>query len=49
MVNVAAYNIPPPKPLDLTSGNLAEKWKFWKNAWGNYELATKIAKEEADI
>ena len=49
MVNMAAYNIPPKKPLDLTSANLAEKWKFWINAWGNYELGTKIAKEEADI
>ena len=46
---MAAYNIPAPKPLDLSSENLAEKWKLWKVTWHNYELATKVSQEEEEI
>lgn len=46
---MAAYNIPSPKSLDISSGNLAEKWKLWKCTWTNYELATKVAKEDDEI
>ena len=41
-------NIPIPKKLDIT-GNLATNWRTFKRDWRNYEIASKLAKEDMEI
>ena len=39
----ASFHIPAPSPLDMSSSNLAESWKKFKQRYENFELATGIA------
>ena len=41
-------NIPIPKPLSLT-GNVGQNWKTFKRDFTNYEVATKLNKENMEI
>ena len=41
-------NIPIPKPLSLT-GNVGQNWKIFKRDFTNYEVATKLNKENMEI
>ena len=34
-----AQALPPPKPLKLHEGNIAENWRKFKKAWSCYEIA----------
>ena len=45
-VNMANFQIPPPDILDLNDGSLASNCCKWVAAWKNYNLATKLDKEE---
>ena len=45
---MAEHNsIPPPKPLHLTSDNLAEKWNLFRLTWTNYEIANRMNEEDS--
>ena len=39
------FNLPPPPPLEIHEGNIAEKWKKSPLAWSNYSLATELNKK----
>ncbi|XP_074036721.1 uncharacterized protein [Leptinotarsa decemlineata] len=36
-------------PLDVTCGNVADKWKFWIQKFNNYLKANEIDKKEEDV
>ena len=36
------FNRPPPPPLEIHDGNIAEKWKKFRLTWSNYSLATEL-------
>ena len=38
------FTFPPPSPLEIHDGNVAEKWKKVRLAWSNYALATELNK-----
>ena len=40
---------PPPEPLQLSIGNSSQNWKRLKQKWNNYELASRVAKEDDTI
>ena len=39
--------LPPPEPLDLSSGNVSESWKKFRQKYTNYEIATGIHTKES--
>ena len=39
------FTLPPPPPLEIHDGNVAEKWKKFRLAWSNYALATELNKK----
>ena len=39
----------PPDPLQLSSGNVPQNWKRFKQKWSNYELAIGKARKEDPI
>ena len=39
----------PPDPLQLSSGNVCQNWKRFKQKWSNYELAIGIDRKEDPI
>lgn len=39
----------PPDPLQLSSGNVSQNWKRFKQKWSNYELAIGTARKEDPI
>ena len=39
--------LPSPEPLDLSSGNVSESWKKFKQKYSNYEIATGIHTKES--
>ena len=41
--------LPPPPPLEMHDGNVAEKWKKFRLAWGNYALATELNKKSEPV
>ena len=41
------FGLPPPEPLDLSSLNIFENWKKFKQKYSNYEIATGINKKES--
>ena len=44
------FGLPPPEPLDqhdLSSLNISENWKKFKQKYTNYEIATGINKKES--
>ena len=43
------FNLPPPPPLEIHDGNIAEKWKKFRLAWSNYSLATELNKRSEAI
>ena len=42
-------NVPFPSKLDTTRGNIAHNWKRFKRSWENYELASRLDKQTADV
>ena len=36
-------------PLNLEATNLADEWKHWLEAFGNYRIATKLNKKEDTV
>ena len=38
-------NVPFPPPLELT-GNLANNWKKFKRVWTQYEIASRLNKQD---
>ena len=36
-------------PVNLEATNLADEWKLWLEAFGNYLIATKLNKEEGTV
>lgn len=38
-------NVPLPKPIDLTNGNISEQWNFFKSSWENYCVASDMNKQ----
>ena len=38
-----------PDPLQLSSGNVSQNWKRFKQKWSNYELAIGTARKEDPI
>ena len=47
MAAVHLFN--PPDHLQLSSGNVSQNWKIFKQKWSNYELAIGIARKEDPI
>ena len=43
------FILPPPPPLEMYDGNVAEKWKKFRLAWGNYALATELNKKSEPV
>ena len=43
---VAGCLLNPPDHLQLSSGNVSQNWKRFKQKWSNYELAIGIARKE---
>ena len=43
------FILPPPPPLEMHDGNVAEKWKKFRLAWGNYALATELNKKSEPV
>ena len=43
------FNLPPPPPLEIHDGNIADKWKKFRLAWSNYSLATELNKKTEAI
>ena len=43
------FKLPPPPPLEIHDGNIAEKWKKFRLAWSNYSLATELNKKTEAI
>lgn len=41
--------IPIPRPLTLTTGNLSTNWRVFKRDWGNYEIASKLSEEDDKV
>ena len=39
-------NIPLPRKLDLSGGNLAVKWQRLSRAWSNYDIAAQLKDPE---
>ena len=39
----------PPDHLQLSSGNVSQNWKRFKQKWSNYELAIGTARKEDPI
>ena len=47
-LNMAMHlGLPPSEPLDLSSGNVSESWKKFKQKYTNYEIATGIHTKES--
>jgi len=42
-------NIPPPKELNLSSGNRSRNFDIFKQAWSNFEIATELECKEMKI
>ena len=43
------FTLPPPPPLEIHDGNVAEKWKKFRLAWSNYSLATELNKKSEPV
>ena len=43
------FTLPPPPPLDINDGNVAEKWKKFRLGWTNYALATELNKKSEAV
>ena len=43
------FTLPPPPPLEINDGNVAEKWKKFRLAWSNYALATELNKKSEAV
>ena len=43
------FTLPPPPPLEIHDGNVAEKWKKFCLAWSNYSLATELNKKSEPV
>ena len=43
------FQISQPKPMEITKGNLADNWIYFKETWENYATATRLDKEEPKI
>lgn len=46
--NMAAYQIPPPEPM-VCSGNVAQNWKSFKEAYEDYVTATCLSEKDAIV
>ena len=42
-------NLLVPEPMNLTSGNVAENWSYFKEQWNDYEIATGLREKEEKI
>ena len=46
--NMATYQIPPPEPM-ICSGNVAQNWKSFKEAFEDYVTATCLSEKDATV
>ena len=42
-------NVPIPEPMNVTSGNVAEKWSYFREQWNDYEIATGLREKDKKI
>ena len=42
-------NLPVPEPRNVTSGNAAENWSYFREQWNNYEIATGLREKDKKI
>lgn len=43
------FSLPPPAPMNLKSGNLADNWTDFEEEWSNWATATKLNSEEPAV
>ena len=41
-------NLPVPEPMNARSGNVAEKWSYFREQW-NYKIATGLREKDEKI
>lgn len=39
------FSLPPPEPMNLKVGNVADNWKYFEEDWKNWATATKLLGE----
>ena len=42
-------NLPVPEPMNVTSGNVAESWSYFREQWNDYEIATGLREKDEKI
>ena len=42
-------NLPVPEPMNVTSGNVAENWSYFREQWNDYEIATGLRETDEKI
>ena len=42
-------NLPVPEPMNVTSGNVAENWSYFREQWNDYEIATGLREKDKKI
>ena len=42
-------NLPVPEPMNVTSGNVAENWSYFREQWNDYEIATGLREKDEKI
>ena len=42
-------NLPVPEPMNVTSGNVAENWSYFRDQWNDYEIATGLREKDEKI
>ena len=42
-------NLPVPEPMNVTSGNVAENWSYFREQWNDYKIATGLREKDEKI
>ena len=42
-------NLPVPEPMNVTSGNVAENWSYFREQWNDYKIATGLREKDKKI
>ena len=42
-------NLPVPEPMNVTAGNVAENWNYFREQWKDYEVATGLKEKDEKI